>query len=293
MLEVAENETQRARASSHCALVQELMRFGLCSAFDVAEADHEREQLDQTSHCLAAALDDLKAQGSSSEAQKAKCELQKATLEVQIAEIRNNVDAKRQRLLCEAAQLEHVEPARRRLDLTNRRIEALGLRAQRAGFVLCGDQWDPWERKLVAEKVSRGSPIYYGQTVASIVDTAHLRVRAKIREQEILGLARGDKADVSFDAIPGKTYGFVFFCSKAIAKVDFSLFQQKQYLLKILFALSLPACWIVYKEVSHVIFNVLKTSIILLISSSSRSACGISLRHDLPSGTLGGTKGVA
>jgi multidrug resistance efflux pump len=201
-LRMADNETRREHARRQSERLQDLGRFGLCSALEIGEADHVQAKLTSEGAYLEASFARLQKQGSAFEKQKADVAAQKAALEVRIAEARKEAESKRQPLRCEAVRLEKVGPARRDLELTKRRLDALTLRAPRAGFVVYGYRWDA----MGTEKLSAGKPVFFGQSVASIVDVKKLQVWTKVTEREILRLAVGDRAQVTFEAVPGAAY---------------------------------------------------------------------------------------
>ncbi len=206
LLDEAENSARRSHAVARCRMLTELAESGLCSDAEVAQANRDRVKLESQEGYLDAVRDELRGQSTGIEVQQAEVSARKAALEVEIATMRKDSESKRQDLLCEAARLGEVEPARRALGLTEERLAALTVRATGSGFLLYGDRWDCWNIHRVGEKVSVGKPVYHGQVIASIVDLSKLRVRARVSERWILGLTVGDEARVSCGAGAGRTY---------------------------------------------------------------------------------------
>ena len=209
LLEEAENDARRSHAVAQCRMLTELAESGLCSDAEVAQANRDRAELASQRRYLDAVRDELRGQSTGIEVQKAEVSARKAAWEVEIAGMRKDFESKRQDLLCEAVHLGEVAPARRALELTQKRLAALTVRATGSGFLLYGERWDCWGIRRVGEKVSPGKPVYHGQVIASIVDPSRLRVRASVSERWILELTVGDEARVSFGAIPGRTYAGV------------------------------------------------------------------------------------
>lgn len=200
-LKLERNSTRHRHAEATRERLRQLAGAGICSSAELAEADHECDKLRRERAHLQALLAEMEEESRGFEAHKAEIAVEKASARAQAAELVRQFESRRQPLLCEAQSAGKVGPAKRACDVTQRRVEALTLRAPATGNVVYAMGWFDW-----TEKVSRGDTVYFGQYMASIVDTANLKVWARIDERDVLKLAPGDPVTVRFEAIPGETY---------------------------------------------------------------------------------------
>ncbi len=202
-LQVQENASESAFAAGQVKLLSGLNALGLCSDAEMASARHDIDRLAAQAGYLAALALEQKPAEKPIAVRQAESELSEADLKLQAAQLRNDSEVERQGLLCEAARCGRLQEARRQLDLTNRRIEAMTMRAPSSGYVMFGTRWEHgmWRQKLVV-----GETVRYAQTVASIVDPSRMRIRARVAEVDVPRVRVGDAVEVRSAAVPGKTY---------------------------------------------------------------------------------------
>ncbi|MGD2174671.1 MAG: efflux RND transporter periplasmic adaptor subunit [Candidatus Brocadiaceae bacterium] len=202
-LELDETNLRIRHTRAHLELLRQLTSIGLCSETERRETEHELERLTHERERVEAALAELRAEPDSLEATMAELAAHNAELEVRIATLRRDSEAASRELECEATRLEKVAPARRALDLARRRRKAMTLRAPSAGYVEHGTEWRESRARV---KLKEGRPVWFGQTVASIINLSEVRILARVEESRFFELAPGDHAEVRFRAVPGKTY---------------------------------------------------------------------------------------
>ncbi len=128
--------------------------------------------------------------------QESQLALQRA--EVDFAKAREDLDAYRE---SSRADIENrrltVEKARREIATAETSIDALTLRAPRAGILVVADH--PWEGR----KFQVGDTAYVGWTVMKIPDLGAMRVEAQLSDVDDGRIAAGMTASCTLDTYPG------------------------------------------------------------------------------------------
>jgi multidrug resistance efflux pump len=93
-----------------------------------------------------------------------------------------------------------LEKSQREIHHAEEAIEALTLRAPRAGMVLIGDH--PWEGR----KLRLGDSVWVGMTVASLPDLSAMRVLASLSDVDDGRIQPGMEVLCTLDAYPGQVY---------------------------------------------------------------------------------------
>jgi multidrug resistance efflux pump len=186
-------------------MLHELAKEGLCGEAEAGAARHEQAKCAAEARYLMVALAQLEKQGDSVEPRRAEVKVRKLGAELRIAELRKDLESQRRRLVCDATRLAEVGQARRELQLADKRLEALTVRSPGAGYVLYGDREEYWYHPA-GQRYVPGTPIYYGELVASVIDPARVHVEVEIKEEELLRVTTGDRAEVRLPAVAGQLY---------------------------------------------------------------------------------------
>lgn len=93
-----------------------------------------------------------------------------------------------------------LEKSRREIHNAEEAIDALTLRAPRAGMVLVGDH--PWEGR----KLQVGDSVWVGMTVATLPDLSSMLVRANLSDVDDGRIQPGMKVLCTLDAYPDRVY---------------------------------------------------------------------------------------
>jgi len=94
-----------------------------------------------------------------------------------------------------------LEKARREIDTAETAIQALTMRAPRAGLVLIGEH--PWEGR----RLQVGDNVWAGMPVASLPDLSSMRVEADLSDVDDGRVSPGMRVTCVLDAYPGRAYG--------------------------------------------------------------------------------------
>ncbi len=202
-LQTRENASRRTFTTVRLNLLAGLQSFGLCSDAEMESARHDLSALQAQAGYLAALNAELKPDQPPPDLLAARAGAKEADLELQAAELRRQTEADRQALLCEATRSGRLGKAQATLELVDRKIDALNVRAPRAGYLQYGTRWEPG---LQHEKLAPGDTAWFGWQLAEIVDPAQMRIRAHVDEQQMPRLRVGDAVEVRLAAVPGRAY---------------------------------------------------------------------------------------
>jgi multidrug resistance efflux pump len=121
--------------------------------------------------------------------------------ETELAKAREDLDAATRGSASEVA-VKQISLAKSRREIHNAEeaIDALTLRAPRAGMVLVGDH--PWEGR----KLQVGDTVWVGMTVATLPDLSSMLVKASLSDVDDGRIQPGMEVLCTLDAYPGRIY---------------------------------------------------------------------------------------
>lgn len=95
-----------------------------------------------------------------------------------------------------------VRTTEQRIDLINKDLEAMQIKAPQAGLVLYGDPRNSWQR----DQVKIGNPVYQGWVVITLPDLTEMQVLINIHEADIAQVKVDQKAVITLDTYQGRIF---------------------------------------------------------------------------------------
>jgi HlyD family secretion protein len=96
------------------------------------------------------------------------------------------------------------ELEKKRLEKTRLMVDKCTIRAPKPGRVVYASSTDPWARHR--NPIQKGSQVYQTQTLFTIPDMTTLAARVNIHETDVEQVKLGQRAMISVEALPGKSF---------------------------------------------------------------------------------------
>lgn len=222
-LEKAQSEYQRAQ--ERFEKVPELEKEGFLTSIQVEE---ERINLREAQINLENAEKDLELYTKYTrpmELKQKETEVKDATRTLETARQKADINTKEKE--ANVSRKEGlVRTTEQRIELINKDLEAMQIKAPQAGLVLYGDPRNSWQR----DQVKIGNPVYQGWVIITLPDLTEMQVLIDIHEADIAQVKLDQKAVITLDTYAGRIFtGKVTHVASVASSTDWGDDTNKQF----------------------------------------------------------------